>query len=142
MQSRNFAARAGRWSAQHRKQAILGWFAFVIIATVLGGLVGTKTLADEDTGNGESKRGDQIVEAAGFPEQTTETVLVQGRDGLKVGDPKFTAAVEDVVAKLESIKDVSNVESPLAPENQDNVSADGRSVLVNFELPGDEDTAQ
>ena len=88
MQSRNFAARAGRWSAQHRKKAILGWFAFVIIATVLGGMVGTKTLADEDTGNGESKRADQIVEAADFPEQTGETILVQGKDGLKVGDPE------------------------------------------------------
>jgi uncharacterized membrane protein YdfJ with MMPL/SSD domain len=142
MQSRNFAARAGRWSAQHRKKAILGWFAFVIIATVLGGMVGTKTLADEDTGNGESKRGDQIVEAAGFPEQTGETILVQGKNGLKVGDPKFTAAVNDVVAKLERTKDVSKVENPLDPENKGNVSDDGRSVLVDFELPGDEDTAK
>jgi uncharacterized membrane protein YdfJ with MMPL/SSD domain len=142
MQSRNFAARAGRWSAQHRKKAILGWFAFVILATVIGGMVGTKTLADEDTGNGESKRGDQIVEAAGFPEQTGETILVQGRDGLKVGDPKFTAAVKDVVTRLESTKSVTKVESPLDPQNRDNVSDDGRSVLVNFELPGDEDTAK
>src|SRR5215217_1083451 len=142
MQSRNFAARAGRWSAQHRKKAILGWFAFVIIATVLGGLVGTKTLADEDTGNGESKRGDQIVEAAGFPDQTDETVLVQGRKGLKVGDPKFTAAVDDVVSGLEKTKGVANVESPLEPANSDNVSKDGRSVLVTFELPGDEDKAK
>ena len=64
MKSQSFAARAGRWSAQHRKKAILGWFAFVILATVLGGMVGTKTLADEDTGNGESRRGDQIVEGS------------------------------------------------------------------------------
>jgi uncharacterized membrane protein YdfJ with MMPL/SSD domain len=142
MQSRNFAARAGRWSAHHRKKAILGWFAFVIIATVLGGMVGTKTLSEEDTGNGESKRGDQIVEAANFPEQTGETILVQGKDGLKVGDPKFTAAVNDVVAKLEATKDVSKIENPLDPENRGNVSDDGRSALVNFELPGDEDTAQ
>jgi RND superfamily putative drug exporter len=142
MQSRNFAARAGRWSAQHRKKAILGWFAFVIIATVLGGMVGTKTLADEDTGNGESKRGDQIVEAAGFPEQTGETILVQGRNGLEVGDPRFTAAVNDVVAELERTKDVSNVENPLDPAHEGNVSDDGRSVLVNFELPGDEDKAK
>ena len=97
MQSQTFAARAGRWSAQHRKKAILGWFAFVILATVLGGMVGTKTLADEDTGNGESRRGDQIVEAAGFPDQSGETVLVQGKDGLKAGDPEFTAVVEDVI---------------------------------------------
>ena len=142
MQSPNFAARAGRWSAQHRKKAILGWFAFVILATVIGGMVGTKMLADEDTGNGESKRGDQIVEAADFPEQTSETVLVQGKDGLKVGDPKYTAAVEDVVAKLESTKGVSKVESPLDPQHRDNVSDDGRSVIVNFELPGDEDVAK
>ena len=26
------AARAGRWSAQHRKKAIWGWLAFVLIA--------------------------------------------------------------------------------------------------------------
>src|SRR5215217_188788 len=142
MQSRNFAARAGRWSAQHRKKAILGWFAFVIVATVLGGLVGTKTLADEDTGNGESKRGDQIVEAAGFPDQTGETVLVQGKDGLKVGDPKFTAAVDDVVSGLDKTKGVANIESPFDPGNRGNISKDGRSVLVTFELPGDEDKAK
>src|SRR5215203_3349638 len=142
MQAQSFAARAGRWSAQHRKKAILGWFAFVILATVLGGMVGTKTLSDEDTGNGESKRGDQIIEDAGFNDQTGETVLVQGKDGLKVGDPKFTAAVEDVVAKLEATKGVSELESPLVPENRGNVSADGRSVLVNFKLPGDEDEAK
>ena len=141
MHSQSFAARAGRWSAQHRKKAILGWFAFVILATVLGGMAGNKTLADEDSGNGESKRGDQIVEAAGFPDQTGETVLVQGQDGLKVGDPKFTAVVEDTVTKLEATKGVSEVQNPLLPENKGNVSEDGRSVLVNFELPGDEDTA-
>jgi len=142
MQSQSFAARAGRWSAQHRKKAILGWFAFVILATVLGGMAGTKTLADEDVGNGESRRGDQIVEDAGFPDQTGETVLVQGKDGLKVGDPGFTAAVEDVVTRLKATKGVDEVESPLAPENRGNVSDDGRSALVNFKLPGDEDDAK
>ena len=40
MQKNNLAARAGRWSAHHRKRAILGWIAFVILATVLGGAVG------------------------------------------------------------------------------------------------------
>ena len=43
---RNIAARAGRWSAQHRKKAILGWLAFVIVAVFIGGSVGTKTLGD------------------------------------------------------------------------------------------------
>jgi putative drug exporter of the RND superfamily len=34
--SNNLAARAGRWSASHRKTAIFGWLAFVIVAVVLG----------------------------------------------------------------------------------------------------------
>ena len=132
MQSRNLAARAGRWSAQHRKKAILGWFAFVILATVLGGMVGQKKLSDEDMGNGESKRGDQIVEAAGFPEVTSESVLVQGKDGLTVKDPQFKAAVSDVVDTLGRTKGVSKIEDPLTREFSDNVSADGGSYVYSY----------
>ena len=62
----NLAARAGRWSAQHRKTAVLGWLAFVAIAFVIGGMVGTKTLAPEDQGNGSSQRADR-VRADSFP---------------------------------------------------------------------------
>ena len=69
MQSRNPAARAGRWSAQHRKTAILGWLLFVVLATVLGGKIGQNDLDDSASGNGESKRGDMLIEAAGFPER-------------------------------------------------------------------------
>jgi uncharacterized membrane protein YdfJ with MMPL/SSD domain len=36
-QPRNLAARMGRWSAGHRKLAILGWLAFVALALALGG---------------------------------------------------------------------------------------------------------
>ena len=32
MHANTFAARAGRWSAQHRKKAIWGWIAFVVVA--------------------------------------------------------------------------------------------------------------
>ena len=72
------AARAGRWSAQHRKRAILGWILFVVLATVAGGAVGVRNLADEDTGNGESRAADQAVAAAGFPKEAGEQVLVTG----------------------------------------------------------------
>ena len=59
--NRNLAARAGRWSAQHRKKAIFGWLAFVILAVVIGGSVGTRTLTDEEYGIGESGRADTVV---------------------------------------------------------------------------------
>ena len=125
MQSRNPAARAGRWSAKHRKTAILGWILFVVLATVVGGKVGQNDLQDSATGSGESKRGDMIVEAAGFPDQAGEQVLVQGKGSVTARDPQVTTAVKDVVSRLERIRGITGIETPL-------VSKDGRSVLVNF----------
>ena len=140
MQSRNLAARAGRWSAQHRKTAILGWIAFVVLAAVLGGKVGLNDIDESAQGNGESKRGDMIVEAAGFPEQAGEQVLVQGKGTVRADDPQVTAAVRDVVSRLERIEGVTEIESPLDPAARVNtVSADGRSVVVNFKLAGTEE---
>ena len=40
----NLAARAGRWSAQHRKTAIWGWLGFMLLAVAIGSGVGIKTL--------------------------------------------------------------------------------------------------
>ena len=37
MQPSNFAARVGKWSATHRRTAILGWILFVVLAVVVGG---------------------------------------------------------------------------------------------------------
>ena len=140
MQSRNLAARAGRWSAQHRKTAILGWIAFVVLATVLGGKVGQNNIDESAQGNGESKRGDMIVDAAGFPEQAGERVLVQGKG---VGDPQVVAAVKDVVHRLDAIPGITEIESPLDPRNRANtVSEDGRSVVVNFTIPGTDEHAE
>src|SRR5262245_13908403 len=103
MQKKNLAARAGRWSAQHRKRAILGWILFVVLATVAGGAIGQNMLADEDMGNGESKAADQAVAAAGFPKEASEQVLVQGRDAKVTNrDGEFTAAVGDVVKRLKA----------------------------------------
>jgi uncharacterized membrane protein YdfJ with MMPL/SSD domain len=137
MQSRNLAARAGRWSAQHRKTAILGWILFVVLATVLGGRVGQNDIDVSATGNGESKRGDMIVEAAGFPDQAGEQVLVQGKGTVGADDPQVTAAVRDVVSRLERIDGITEIESPLDPATRVNtVSKDGRSVVVNFTMPG------
>ena len=85
MQPRNLAARAGRWSATHRKTAIIGWILFVVLATVIGGKVGQKNLEPSAMGNGESKRGDMIVADAGFPETIGERVLIQGKGSIKSG---------------------------------------------------------
>ena len=135
MRANNLAARAGRWSAGHRKTAILGWIAFVIVATLIGGSIGQMNLEQSESGNGESKRGEQIIAAADFPKHLTEQVLVQGKGAVKAGDPEVTAAVKDVVTRLERVEGVSNIDSPLP-------SKDGRSMLVKFTVAGDREDSK
>jgi uncharacterized membrane protein YdfJ with MMPL/SSD domain len=141
-QPKGLAARAAHWSAGHRKTAILGWLAFVVIAFMLGGAVGTKNIANEDMGNGSSKVADQTIARADFPDQASEQVLVQGKGSIRVGDKRFTAAVDDVAGRLRSARNVEKVESPLAKGNEGQISKDGRSALVTFDVPGDSDQAK
>jgi uncharacterized membrane protein YdfJ with MMPL/SSD domain len=133
---RNLAARAGRWSAQHRKKAIFGWLAFVIIAVFIGGSVGTKTLENDDLGVGESGRADDVI-SEHFPDKGSESVLVQSRGGARTGDAQFRAVVGDVVSRLERTQNVRNVKDPYGPDSAGQLSEDKRSALVTFELPGD-----
>jgi RND superfamily putative drug exporter len=143
MPKQNLAARAGRWSAQHRKRAILGWILFVVLATVIGGAVGQRMLAEEDMGNGESRAADQAVAAAGFPKETGEQVLVQAKaKGTTNRDQQFNAAVGDVVTKLKAAPHVKEVESPYAKGNEGQLSRDGTAALVTFKLQGEDDTAE
>jgi uncharacterized membrane protein YdfJ with MMPL/SSD domain len=143
MQPRNLAARAGRWSATHRKTAVLGWILFVILATFIGGKVGQQDLESSKMGNGESKRHDTIVDAANYPDEIGERVLIQGKGSIKSDSPEVTAATKDVVERLKQIDGVSDIESPLDPQHRaSTVSKDGRSVLVTFTLPGKAETKE
>jgi len=54
MKSRNLAASVGRWSAQHRRTAILGWIVFVVLASVVGGRIGLNEIDESTAGSGES----------------------------------------------------------------------------------------
>src|SRR5512135_3100889 len=57
----NFTARTARWSAAHRKAAVLGWLAFVIVAFMIGGAAGMVTLKPGEVGNGQSRLADQTL---------------------------------------------------------------------------------
>jgi uncharacterized membrane protein YdfJ with MMPL/SSD domain len=58
--SSNLAARMGRWSASHRKTAIFGWLAFVLLSIVIGTMVGQKTIDQQNSNVGQAHRADQI----------------------------------------------------------------------------------
>jgi len=133
--SRNVAARAGRWSAQHRKTALLGWLAFVVLAFVIGGKIGTNTLTPEQSGVGESGTADRIV-ADSYPDRVSELVLVQCTT-LKTGDPAFRAAVGDVSRRLDAIDGITKISEPYGSDRDGAIAPKDDAVLLTFEIPGD-----
>lgn len=135
--SGNLAGRMGRWSAQHRKTAVFGWLAFVILAVVLGSMLPKGELTTAEQMLGEPAQAQRILDDNGWEEPASEMVLVQRGDG--VGEAAATAALTDLVATLEDTPDVAEVASPL--DGAPLVSADGRSALVTFDIRGSPETA-
>jgi uncharacterized membrane protein YdfJ with MMPL/SSD domain len=129
MKRGNLAARAGRWSVNHRKKAILGWLAFVVLALGIAMAAPLQILKTDELGIGESGRADKIV-SDGYPKAASERVLVQSTTD-KAGAPEFRAVVADVEKRLDARPEVSNLEPG-------QISKDGRSALLSFELKGDE----
>ena len=134
-QPKNIAARAGRWSAQHRKTAIFGWLAFVLVSLAVGmNLMPQKHIDNKTSTPGESGQASKAIDGA-FEDKASEQVLVQSKE-LKAGDAQFKAAVADVMKRLEDTKGVANIVGPYDGD-AGQVSDDGHSALVAFDLSGD-----
>jgi RND superfamily putative drug exporter len=135
----NLSGRMGRWSAHHRKTAILGWLAFVAASFFVGSSIIGAEQATDTSGPGESGRALKILDES-FQQPASESVLIQS-DKLKATAPEFVAATRAVLGALEGQPAVVNVRSPLAATNAGQISADGRSALVDFQIRGDSDLA-
>jgi RND superfamily putative drug exporter len=127
----------GRWSASHRKTAILGWLAFVLASVVVGMAVGQKTIDQQNANVGQAHRADQILRHAGFTQsgRLTEIVVVQSKRQT-ITDPAFQAAVGDVVHTVAPFATVHNLRWPHARSSQDQVSRDGHTALVEWDMTG------
>jgi uncharacterized membrane protein YdfJ with MMPL/SSD domain len=139
--TRNIAARAGAWSARHRRRAIFGWLVFVVAAVVIGGSVGTKVIDQDELNVGEAGRADRALADANPRDKAEEMVLVQNRRST-AREPEFRGVVRQVIGRLERIRGLDEIASPYDPRHGGQISADGRSALVTFEIPGDEDVAE
>jgi uncharacterized membrane protein YdfJ with MMPL/SSD domain len=121
---------------------VLGWLAFVFVAFAIGSSVGLVLMTTEDYAIGDSGAADQVL-AREFPnERTPEQVLIQRRDGGRLELAELRAALDDLVGRLLHTPAVAEIRSPLAADNGDLISKDGRSALVLFQITGDPDTAQ
>ena len=121
--SNNLAARMGRWSASHWKTAVFGWIAFVIVAVVAGGVIGTKQIDQRDANVGQAHRADEILKRAGFQAYPqTEIVIVQNKSRRSTPRPSVLPSrmqsrpIEPFSARF------TNLRSPLPAANPAQVS--------------------
>ena len=128
--SHNLSARMGRWSARHRKIAIFGWLAIVLMAVVAGKAVGTNELKQDDAIPGESGRATQDyrrpVCAEGQRDRADpEHDADRRRPHVPSGRQRRRRAVNGFAV-------VGTVDSPYQSGNSTQISPDGHSALVNF----------
>ena len=140
MSRESVTARAARWSAAHRRAAILGWLAFVFVAFAVGSAAGVVNMRDQDYGIGDSRQAERTLVKEFPTARAGEQVLLQSRSGT-LDRAELRAAVTDLTARLERVPAIAAIKSPLDPANAGQLSRDGRSALLTFQLTGDPDTA-
>src|SRR5215203_5855256 len=91
----NVAARMAHWSGRHRKKAILGWLAFVVVVFMAGNMVGTTQISDLDQISGEAHDAEVALDRAGL-RPVEEVVFIQS-DALTVTDGEFQSTIDDVM---------------------------------------------
>jgi uncharacterized membrane protein YdfJ with MMPL/SSD domain len=141
--SKSFAARMGRWSANHWKTAVAGWILFVVASVFLSMQFQTTYIDPNEANVGESRKADRIIDEAGFTvdakgesiEKQSEMVLLQSKT-LTVGDRAFRLAIADAVETLESFPQLHELTSPLEPGHPDLVSKDRHSALIQVTPKG------
>jgi RND superfamily putative drug exporter len=133
----------GRWSASHWKTAVFGWLAFVVIAFMAGGKIGMNTIDLQDANVGQAHHADNILKESGFgqTDPQTEIVLVQSKTQT-VNDPAFRAAVNDVARSVAPYRAVKNLRTPYQAGHADQISKDGHTALVFWEMKGTADHAK
>jgi RND superfamily putative drug exporter len=134
---RNLAAALGGWSARHRKTAVFGWLLFVVLATVIGGAAGQRTLTDAQQGTGDSALALQILDDAHVAQPASEMVLVHAT-GYTTDAAQFHAAVQSAITAVQGTKAIQNLSDPYRAGL---LSADKHSALIQFDMTGDSATA-
>src|SRR5215469_12595398 len=127
--------RIAGWSARHRKTAVFGWLALVAVVFLGGQALGTKSQPAYDAG--QAGQAERALHGLGVVAPAVENVLIQGRSPghTFATDPEMRQAARQVVSALAGLPGAAaDIRSALADRAL--VSADGRSALVTFQVPG------
>ena len=138
----NLSGRAGRWSAAHWKTAVFGWLAVALAATAIGSFVGHVQMRDSQAAAGQTAQALSMLDRAGMKQPAIENVLIQS-PRWTFRDSPMIQAIGHLILDLNGQKDVENVQNPLTMiGGGGQVSRDGHSVLIQFTIKGDPNTAK
>ena len=136
--------RIAGWSSRHRKTAVFGWLLLVAALFMAAQAVGTRNMPIYDPGQaGQAERA--LHQAApGYYGSAAEVVLIQARapGHTFAGDASMRQAARQLVTALTALpRSAAGIGSPLTltarhGDSRPLVSADGRSALVTFTVPG------
>ena len=143
-QSKNLAARMGRWSASHWKTAVFGWLAFVVASVFIGMQVGTRFIDERDANVGESRTADQIIARPASPsttngesiEKQSEMVLLQSKTLTVEGSGLPRRDRGRRQDRSRRSRRCTKLDSPLVAGHSDLISKDGHSAMVEFTPKG------
>jgi putative drug exporter of the RND superfamily len=132
--------RIAGWSARHRKTAMIGWLLLVVAVFAGGHMVPATNVPSYDAG--QSGQAEQTLHRLNVTFPPAESVLIQSRSPGRTlaTDPELRQATSQVAAALRGLpRSAADIRSPLSPGGRSLVSADGRSALVTFTIPGNSD---
>jgi RND superfamily putative drug exporter len=131
-----FVERIAGWSARHRKTAVFGWLALVAVVFIGGHALGAAT-PPPSYDAGQSGQAERALHRLGLVAPAVEGVLIQAKAPGETfaTDPAMRQAARQVTTALAALPAAAQgIRSPLG--NPDLVSANGRSALVTFGVPG------
>jgi RND superfamily putative drug exporter len=134
-----FVERIAGWSARHRKTAVFGWLALVAVVFIGGHALGAAT-PPPSYDAGQSGQAERALHRLGLVAPAVEGVLIQAKAPGQTfaTDPAMRQAARQVTTALAALPAAAQgIRSPLGDPAL--VSADGRSVLVTFGVPGPQD---
>jgi RND superfamily putative drug exporter len=135
-----YTERIAMWSTRHRKTAVLGWLALTAAAFIGGQQLGTRDLPSYDAG--QSGQAERTLDRLGVTQPATERVLIAerpGQPGTYRTDPALRRATAEVTTALAALPHAAaHISGPGRVGGAGLVSADGRSALVTFTVPGDQ----
>ncbi|HXO23689.1 MAG TPA: MMPL family transporter, partial [Streptosporangiaceae bacterium] len=120
------------WSAAHRKTAVFGWLLLVAAIFMAGQALGSRNLPEYSSG--QAGQAERVLHqyAPAQLNASTENVLIQptAPGATFATDPAMRQAASQVAAALATMPQyAAHIQPP-------RVSADSRSALVTFQVPG------